>query len=314
MSQFHQGPHDPVLRPRDLGQILDQTFKVYFRYFKPLVAVGLLSAIPLLLMVVVMFFLISGDFENTWLFEMIVAMDEGDFSGFATLMSLFGLLGLAFLFLIPLYQGAVIDVATRAVLHMDPVPLRESLAVGARRYWPLLGTAVLQGLILFGTVMVSPFIGLIIFAIITVPLGIAVVYTWIMFANHAVVVEGRGGGFQAIGRSYELAKSRFWPLVGFNVVLYLMAYFLQMMVLMPVTFAMMFATMASESLTSLPWIYFFQGLVQALLLPFLVVAKTVLYFDVRVRREAYDLEVMARQAQGPNQGPPPITPPPDPRL
>lgn len=317
MSQFAQGPHDPVLRPRDLGQVLDQTFKVYFRYFKPLFMVGLLATIPSILAFLFFFALMAGgDIESSWMFTMISAMEEGDFSGLAAFLSLMALLGLAFLLLVPIYQGAVIDAATRAVLHMEPVPLTESLRVGLRKYWPLLGTAVLQFIIMGLTVLISPFVGLLIFALLTVPFGMAVVYTCIMFANHAIIVEGRGGGLAALGRSFELAKSRFWPLVGFVVVFHLLVYIVQTMVTMPVSFGVTFATIASESMGSFSLVYLFQGLVSALVLPFLVVGKTVIYFDTRVRREAYDLEVMAQQQaqQQAQQGPSPMAPPPEPPL
>lgn len=303
MTQFPQGPQDPVLRPRDLGQVLDHTFKVFTRSWKPLIAVGLLGALPTILLAMLSFFLFAGDIESgpmgNWFLRMILSAEMGDFSGILAFFGVILLFSLVILLLIPLYNGAVIDVATRAALHMEPVPLTESLGVGARRYWALLGNAVIQFFLYLIAFPVLVLGGLVIFFFITLPLGYAALHALTMFANHAVVVEGKGGGFTALGRAWELGKSRFWPLVGFVVVFYLMVYVIQMMISLPLSFATGFAVAATESLQFMPLIYVGQGLVQAIAIPLLVLGKTVVYFDTRVRREAFDLEVMARQQGSP---------------
>jgi hypothetical protein len=320
MSQFVQGPPEQVLLPRDLGQLLDQSFKVFGRYWQPLVKIGLVAAIPSLLSSLFTFSVLgTGSIEdapmNSWVMRIALAAEAGNFG---PLLSLFGgglVFIVAMILLVPLYNGALIDVAARAVLHMEPVPLGESFRVGARRYWALLGTSILTGIIMFVAVPLLVIAGLFFLAIITLPLGLGMIYTCMMFANHAIIIEGKDGGFSALGRSYELAKFRFWPLFGFTVVLYIMVWVIQSMITVPLSFGSGIVAAISGSFAFMPVVYLVQGLVQAVAQPFLVVGKTLAYFDMRVRREAYDLEVLARQQGAQAPGTQPVTaPPPEPRV
>lgn len=319
MSSFGQGPSDPILKPRDLGQLLDRSFKVFGRSWKPLITVGLIAAIPSVLAGVMTFALFpslnSADPMNNWFIRMIEGADRGDFSGLIALGSVVGIVGIAFLLLVPLYMGALIDVSTRAVLHMEPVPLMESLRVGARRYWALLGTYLLKALIWIVALPVMVLGGLVIFSFITVPLGSLALMVFMVFTNHAIIIEERAGGIDALKRAYELGKSRFWPLMGIGIVFYLMVYIIQMMIVMPFSFAAMIGAALTESPALMGVQYIMQGLTSAVSLPFLIAAQTLVYFDTRIRREGYDLEVLAQQQQAQADGPRPvIAPPPDPEL
>lgn len=314
MSQFVQSPRpsDPILKPRDLGQLLDQSFKVFGRSWKPLVTIGLIAALPSLLQGFFMLTMFpamdSSDPTNHWLFRIMMAAEQGDYSGVFALVSVSTIVGFAFLLLVPLYQGALIDVAARAVLHMEPVPLSESLRVGARRYWALLGTYLLKGLIWLFALPLMVIGGLLIFAFVTLPLGSLALAVVMVFSNHAIIIEGRGGGLPALKRAYELGKSRFWPLMGIGIVFNLLVTVIQSMIVMPFSFAAGIMTAVTES----PWILglntLIQGMTSAVTLPFLAVALTLVYFDTRIRREGYDLEVMAQQ-QAAEQGAQPLTPP-----
>lgn len=316
MSPFGQGPSDPILKPRDLGQLLDQSFKIFGRSWKPLITVGLIAAIPSLLAGLLTFALFpslnSADPMNNWFIRMVMGAERGDFSGLIAFGSVMSIVTIAFLLLVPLYMGALIDVSARAVLQMEPVPLIESLRVGVRRYWALLGTYLLKGLIWIVALPVMVLGGLVVFFFISVPLGSLSLAVVMAFANHAIVIEGRGGGIDALKRAYELGRSRFWPLMGIGIVFYLLAYFLQMMIVMPFSFGAMIGAALTESPALMGVQYIVQGLTSAVSLPFLLVSQTLVYFDTRIRREGYDLEVMAQQ-QTQERGPRPvIAPPPDP--
>lgn len=322
MSQFVQGPSDPILKPRDLGQLLDQSFKVFGRFWKPLVTIGLIAAIPNLLQSILMLTTFpsanSQNPMNNWVVRTIMATEQGDFASLIAVFTVMGVFSIAFLLLVPLYQGALIDVAARAVLHMDPVPIGESLRVGVRRYWALLGTNLLKGLIWIAALPLMVIGGLVIFFFITVPLGSLALMVFLAFANHAIVIEGRSGGMEALKRAYDLGKSRFWPLMGIGIVFQILVGVLQSMIVMPFAFASGIATAVTESPLLLVANALIQGLTSAVTVPFLAVALTLVYFDTRIRREGYDLEVLAQQqaqSQEPDQGPRPvITPPPDRQL
>lgn len=300
MSQFTQSPSEPVLKPRDAGQLLDRSFKLFGRSWKPLLAVGAVTAAPGLLWGLLSLSMLPATDDpsammNHWFFRMITAAETGDYSGLIAIATVWGILGFALFLLTPLFQGALIDVATRAVLQMEPVPLGESFRVAARRYWAILGTYLLKGLIWILAIPLMILGGLLIFAVITVPLGSAALLVVTVFANHAIIIEGKEGGMPALRRAWELGKSRFWPLMGLGLLFNLLVMLLQFMVAAPFSFGGAIISAFTEA----PWVLSINTIVQSLATavtaPFLAVALTLVYFDTRVRREGYDLEVMAQQ-------------------
>ncbi|MFZ5817365.1 MAG: hypothetical protein ACOY93_19040 [Bacillota bacterium] len=326
MSQFTQGPQEPILKPRDLGQLLDRAFKVFGRSWKPLVAVGVFAAIPSVLMGVTFASIFPSDPTapmDSWLIRIIQDAEEGYYGGLYALFSIGGILTLASLLLVPLYMGALVDVSTRAVLQMERVPLSESLRVGGRYYGPVLVTYLLKAILYLipvplyiVTFTLEPLAAgllMVLLVLLSIPYWLTVaVFT--VFANHAIIVEERGGGMPALRRAYELGRSRFWPLLGIGIVFYLLVYVLQSIITTPFAFASGIAMVVTQA----PWLmaltYLFQGIAQAVGFPFLMVGQTLVYFDTRIRREGYDLEVMAQQQGAQPQAPQPvIAPPPDPQ-
>lgn len=297
MSTQSPAAPDAVLKPRDLGQILDQNFKVFGRSWRSLLPVGLFAAIPGLLMSLFMLWLSpdveTGSFNNP-LIRILAAAEWGDYSGLIALGWAAAIGGVAFLLFLPLYQGALIDVSARAVLHMDPVPLGESFRVAAVRYWPMLGAYVLLGLIWIIAVPALVLGGLVVLAFITVPLGMVALATLTVFTGHAVIIEQQGPG-SAIGRAFALGKARFWPLLGTGVVYYLLSSVLSYIVALPFGLAAGVATAVTESFVPLALTYVVEGLLGSVITPFMTVGLTLVYFDTRIRTEGYDLEVMARQ-------------------
>jgi hypothetical protein len=306
VSQFTQGPTETVLKPRDLGQLLDQSFKVFGRSWRPLVLVGLISAIPGLLWSIFSFALFSGTASRmgSWYFDLILGLANGDLASLGTFLMVGLLVFLVFLFLGPLYSGALIDVSARAVLKMPSVPLGESFRVASTRYFALLGTSVLKWIVLFFTVIGSAIAGLLIFALITVPAGMLVVSVFFLFTAQVVMIEGTRGGFAAFGRSFRLAKSRFWSLTGFIIVFFLMVYIIQGIIVMPISLGTGIFASFTGNLAVMSILYLVQALVQAVVVPFITVGITLAYFDVRIRREGLDLEVQAQQQADPGQSGP----------
>lgn len=297
MSPFPPAPPEPVLKPRDLGQLLDQSFKVFARSWRSLIPIGLLAAIPGLLQSLLTLWMMpgleTGSFNNP-VVRMVATIENGDYSGLITLGAGILIFALAVLFLYPLYHGALIDVATRAVLHMPPVSMGESLRVGAARYWPMLGSFIMVGLMWIIGIPLMVLAGLVVLAILTVPAGMLALATFTAFTGQAVIIEGQGAA-GSIRRSFELAKSRFWPLLGIGIVFYLLTMVLSSIVVSPVSFAtgMAVAALEAPALMAIPTLV--QSLATAIVTPFMAVGLTLTYFDTRIRREGYDLEVMTQQ-------------------
>lgn len=304
MSQFHQGPGGPVLKPLDLGQLLDRSFRVFGQSWKPLMMIGLIAAIPGVLISLFSLSLTANGPKSAmpaWMYALLIALEEGDPSALIAFVSTMGLLALILWLLVPLYTGALIDVSARAVLGMPAVSLGESLRVAAGHYFRLLGTAILAILIYIGGVIACILAGFVFLAFITVPLGIFALSIFLMFANHAIVMEGAGGGGPAIGRSFSLVKTRFWPLLGYSFIFYLMIIMVQSMITFPLSMVAGIISAITESFAAISIVYLIQGLVSAVLTPFMMVGRTLMYVDTRIRREGFDLQMMAQQQAAPHE-------------
>jgi len=295
MSAHQPVSPDTVLQPRELGQILDQNFRVFGRSWRSLLSIGLVAAAPRLLFGLVVLFM-TTELASLLFDPWTDPVAYGGLSDFAVLaaLGLLALIALLVLLFYPLFKGALIDVAARAVLHMDPVPLGESFRVGASRYGAMLGAHVLLVLLFIVALPVLALAGLVILAILTVPLGMVALAVFTVFTGHAVLVE-QMGPVQALRRSFELAKSRFWPVLGAGFVYTILGSVLGYIIVGPFSFGATIVSELTGSLAPLALLYVVEALVYAVITPFMAVGLTLVYFDTRIRREGYDLEMMARQ-------------------
>ena len=109
------------------------------------------------------------------------------------------------------------------------------------------------------------------------------------FGPTVLVVEGKKGS-AALGRSWRLAKGHFWKIVG----TYLLASIMAAVVagVLGVPGALAFAAIGPSG-----WPVYAVALSVASILttPFTTLIAVLLYFDLRIRKEAFDLEVMAQE-------------------
>ncbi len=96
-------------------------------------------------------------------------------------------------------------------------------------------------------------------------------------------------GRKALGRSRALVSGRFWPCAG----VLLLAILLALIVAAAIEFLVLAITGSSDNDTV---IFFTQGISSlisdTLVLPFQVAVTTVLYIDLRVRKEGFDIQLM----------------------
>jgi len=187
-------------------------------------------------------------------------------------------------------------------------------------------------ILVIGGGFMGVFIPSVVFVAVAGPLGVLVVVlamlavgvgaTWLYvgwsLAIPSLLVEDTRG-WSALQRSLRLVRGRWWPtfavlLVGF-VVTFIVTGVLGAVFLVPFS-------LSGESTAS----FLVQGLASAiaevLTLPFMAALIAIVYFDLRVRKEGLDLELMALglgdlpplrgDRPSPPQGtpPPPATPPP----
>ncbi len=265
------------LRVLKFGEILDGAFAVYRRHFGVLVGVAAAcTGIPTVINVYMSMVGIESVHPGTLLLWVL----------------LYGVGGLT-------AAGATIRVVSEAYLGLEP-ELGESIrfALGKMGKIFLSGLAkyLMIGLPWLGAAIVMGIMGAVVQDLVLVTLVGAVVVVGTMIAmlvlvagysvvTQAVVLEYDTSATEALGRSWELTK-------GFRTKAFFLGAVLWVLLSLPIV--------ASSGLTILSPgleapIAGFAGLLQLIIYPVYACAFTLLYYDLRVRKEAFDIEYLGRQ-------------------
>lgn len=116
-------------------------------------------------------------------------------------------------------------------------------------------------------------------------------YVWLRtFAAMPALLLERLSPADAIGRSWRLADGSMWKVTGTLFLAFLIFYvlFIVLAMLAGVVSAL-FGFRGSPALGAL------ESVLSALLYPVVSVVITLLYYDLRIRREGFDLEIMAKE-------------------
>lgn len=271
-----------LLRPLSVGDILDMGFSIYRRWWRPLVAASALAYVPYAVLYLLWLY---GFF---WGLAPGVSEERIAFSFLASLPLLLVTL-LYFLTVYPLTLGMVSWMVAQAFLGRE-VSLREALGRVRQRLGVLIGATLLEWL-LVGVGMVF----------CCVP-GLALL---VLFAClQCVVVMEAGGVLQSLGRSYELMRGTFWKGAAVVVLGYLLATLVGAAFQMP-AFLLTGVESWRQAMTATPpvvsegglWIQMLQttlGTLGSMLAePLRSAFFVLLYYDLRIRREALDLHLLA---------------------
>jgi hypothetical protein len=279
------------LRPLSVGETLDVALKLYRANAVALWKIVAVVIVPIYIIDVIVrrLSLPSDVFVHNGQLYTFTGSGSSGASGtvallLVALLGLFGQLlshGASFKLLLDAYLGRSTDVS-------------ESFAFAAHRLMSLLWLAVIA------TVLVV--IG---FILIILP-GIWVLVS-LSVAVPALLLEGLGG-WAAVRRSFGLVRGRWWATFGrlFSV---LLMYIVALIVIgviagvieraFNITNVTLFVTVSA----------IFQALIVILVTPFVAAAITVVYIDLRVRKEALDIELLASRFGGPGTTVPEITSP-----
>jgi hypothetical protein len=134
------------------------------------------------------------------------------------------------------------------------------------------------------------------------------VFLFVMWAvSPAALIAEKLGPVAALGRSFRLVRGRFWPVLGAVVLAYLL-YLIASQIINTAAFALTIMGTAGTGFMSFIPSVVGSILVSIVATPFLAAMVTIIYFDLRVRKEGYDLELMAADLV-PDDRPPPGAPP-----
>ncbi len=182
--------------------------------------------------------------------------------------SLWALLGVVAMIALSQLGDAIILHATFQDMRRRPVRLLETLNVGLRRLWPLIGIAFLQGvLILLGLVL------------LIIP-GLILYTMW--FVGLPVCVVERLGPWMSLRRSRDLTKGHRWKLFALALLL-IVVNVGSAQALAPVL------TAIAGPIVGLAGQLIWTGIAAA----FTGVVITVTYYDLRVIKEGIDVDQIA---------------------
>ena len=292
------------LRPLTLSDILDVMFELLTAHWRAYVlALGALF-VPLNFLVA---YLSSEVYGGAGLIEQFSnpAATEAFFAGGPNLAPFLGLIGVSlgsFLLATPFINGVACRIAAEGYERGAPTA-GSVLRTAGRRYLALVGVTLLLVLTL-AAIFVVPGMMMYVAAVLEeaglavagalLLMGAVVLAVWVAvrlsLAYVVVVVEGLGPA-AALSRSFGLVAGRFWRVLWTLALTAVIASIVAQIVSLP--FAVpgsLFGDWVGVVFSAIG------GVVAAVLTtPLAANAQTLLYFDARVRREGYDLDVLTRE-------------------
>jgi hypothetical protein len=252
----------PALRPLSVGEILDTSFGLYRRHFLSLATIVMVSTgAPLLLNLYLQS--AGGMFANPLL----------------TVIYL-----LCYIALSSLGAAATVFLISEGYLGRE-------LSAGAAlsRATPLLGTLIVYS-ILFALVVG---LGLLLLVVPGIILACGLV-----LATPVIVLEAGVSASGAMGRSWSLTQGSRLRMFGLLLVFVLLVYIPVIALTLVATLIAPGAFAAGEA-SGAPMLIFtaVMGIVQMVIYPLLYCILTVAYYDMRVRKEGFDLEMLASSLQ-----------------
>lgn len=265
----------PRLRPLGIGEILDVAIKIYFRHIGTFLRIIVFVVLPA--QIVEATILVSAGAEsNSSLFD--PAPANGDLEVGTIIVGYLVVFGLS-LIANSIATGACFKAVADAYLGSDP-DWKQSLRYAGRRLHSILWISILGGLIT----------GIAVLALIVGAIYFLVAFT---VAVPVLLTEGTKGS-KALRRSMRLVSGRWWPTFGLILlggILSSLAGFLIGGLVSALSF-----TSAGETTVVAIVVATVSGTIAAMLVtPLQAAYTTVLYFDLRVRKEAFDLQLLAGQ-------------------
>jgi len=264
------------LRPLEIGDLLDETFRMYRRNFVLFAGISVIVSIPSAAL--------SG-YGYSLFGNLIQESTTGAPPNFGFLLSTLPALALGALVnlaLIPFFYAAVVYAACESA-QGRAVTAGGIFSAVLRRYFPLLGYFLL--------------IGLMVLAFCLIPLWIWIWVGWLVVAP-AMFVEGTGL-IQAMGRSWRLVEGRWWRTFLVVFLIFIIQYVARLALNAFIALAQYLLVVVAPSALVLGISGATQVIVDSLVNPVLQIAIVLLYFDLRVRREGLDLFQLAQRVSSP---------------
>ena len=284
--------HSPVIRPRSAIEIVDAAVSIYRDNFKTMAVIGLAASLPLIPVIA-----LAG---SAGLFTMRNNNPQEFVAYTRTLLPAMIALGALMVLWFSVVDGAMTYAAAEAYHGRAPTPadaIRGAWSKGLSliggnllRFLIVGGLGVAAALLLAVAGRLNGFLAFIVGIAVFVLVAHLIARTFAI--TSAIVIENQSAraGMQ---RSFFLSKDATLRIVGVALLCLVIYWFAQVIVVMVVQTLVHFVI-------SNPIVAAVLGnLAGMIIYPFLNIAIMVLYYDQRVRKEGYDLDVMGNAIVAP---------------
>ena len=270
----------PRLRPLGVGDLLDEIIRLYRNHFWLLAGISLAVLGPLALI------------EYLWRTFLLhpETLQQGSLSSLATVGIGSGVWGILSWLANVAVNLAITYAVSEIYLGRSPT-IGSAFAGGLRRFGAAVVLTILIGLavILMGL------------TIIGIPFAIYFGVCWIL-SYQTFVLEGLGIR-ASMGRSRALVRGTWWRVLGIAILIGIIGIVLSFVVGLlggVLNLILFFAKSSGFGLALLSVLTFVFNLVaQVFAAPIWYCGEVLLYYDLRVRKEGFDLELMAREMRVP---------------
>lgn len=265
------------LRPLEVGDLLDETFRMYRRHFVLFAGISVILSIPAAALSGYTYYSLFGA-----LLQQVGIGQQLDLNSLRATLGAIAVGVLVNLALVPFLYGAVTYAACESALG------REVTAGGVvrgvmRRYFQIFGYALL--ILLMGI------------AFCLFPLWTWILVGWsvvmpIMFIENAGLIP-------ALGRSWRLVEGRWWRTFLMIFLIVILFYVARLALDAFVVLGQVVLQIVLSSVTA-GWIFAAAtAVVDSIVAPLIQIAIVLIYFDLRVRREGLDLFQLAQRVAAP---------------
>jgi hypothetical protein len=292
-----------TLGPRNVGDILKETFTIYGKNFWRFTAIISVAAVPSTIIGTIVDLLFPAHGE----------MAHRNAASFFIILPLYLL---AFVLSILTAGTATHAIAEQYV--KQPINFGRAFGFSWNRlsdmFWAVVLVILAVWGITAGAVMISLFIAIfgrmhelssgLIFLAMTLVAIIAAVYLIVRwaFAIPTALLEGHGPT-TALSSSSSLVKQNWWRVLGILLLLGLILVAIVLILLMPAIIGAIGAAIAGDitaANTELPtwalvWAIIATLIANIVCTPLFTIGQTLLYFDLRVRKQGYNLDALANE-------------------
>jgi hypothetical protein len=311
----------PRLRPMSIGDMLDAAFRLYRQHFLTFIGIVALLQVPMAMLQFLAQLPYMQALQRFTARPPVLAPGASplDIFPFAQLLPyyalIFGLGIFQYLLVYNLMTGALANAISRSYLG-QPISILSSYNIGFKRIMALIVASLMPFAVslvfvaiiagcAFGALFTlgvrtgeQPNIGLAIAAVVgligVIFLGIIAglfFYVRLLLTTQAIVLEGQGP-LAGLARSWRLVGQAFWRSLGIFLLVYAFIYIVSLVVQLPlVVIGAFFGMLLNNSVLYQSIASLVTYGVLILVLPLQFIIFTLLYYDLRIRKEGYDLEL-----------------------